>query len=110
MGILSSLPKTEMVIVVAFSGITGLMTPKLKGAVILLRLGLLALSATLGLYGFAVGLLWILLHLCALRSFGIPALTAMPLYPAGSREDSLVRVPFPMMHHRRFLARRGGRR
>lgn len=39
-----------IVIVIALSGITGLMVPKLKGAVILIRFALLALSGILGLY------------------------------------------------------------
>ena len=100
-----------MVIVVAFSGITGLMTPKLKGAVIIIQLMLFGLSATLGLFGFVVGLIWVLLHLCSLESFGVPVISSMPLYSGGSHEDSLVRLPFNFMRRSgRFLASKGARR
>lgn len=93
-----------MVIVVAFSGITGLMLPRLKGPVIWCRLGLIFLSAWLGLYGLFVGLLWLLLHLSTLHSFGVPVLRdAAPGGPG--QEDSYFRTPWQKMRRAgRFIA------
>lgn len=96
-----------MVIVVAFSGITGLMLPRLKGPVIWCRLGLLLLSACLGLYGLFAGLAWLLLHLCSLESFGVPLLRDAALF-AGRREDAWYRAPWSKMKRSgRFLAEDG---
>ena len=93
-----------MVIVVAFSGITGLMLPRLKGPVIWCRLGLIFLSAWLGLYGLFVGLLWLLLHLSTLHSFGVPVLRDAA--PGGrGQEDSYFRTPWQKMRRAgRFIA------
>lgn len=93
-----------MVIVVAFSGITGLMLPRLKGPIIWCRLGLLLLASCLGLYGLCAGLAWLLLHLCSLESFGVPLLRdAAPF--SGRREDAWYRAPWSKMKRAgRFLA------
>jgi len=95
-----------MVIIIAFSGITGLMIPKLKSAVILVRLGLIALSACAGLYGYILGMAALMMHLASMQSFGVNMLSAGPLSELGSHEDSLMRAPFARMKKRgRFLSR-----
>src|SRR5699024_2524779 len=76
-----------MVIIVAFSGITGLMIPKLKAAVIFVRLGLLALSAAAGLYGYMAGMAVLVMHLASMESFGVGMLSSSPLSGMGSCED-----------------------
>lgn len=96
-----------MVIVVAFSGITGLMLPRLKGPIIWCRMGLLLLSACLGLYGLFAGLLWLLLHLSSLESFGVPLLRDAPLLD-GRKEDAWYRAPWRSMKRAgRFIAEDG---
>ena len=45
-----------MLIIVALSGISGLMVPRLKGAVFYLRLIYVVLSALFGLYGYIAGI------------------------------------------------------
>ena len=49
-----------LVIVVAFTGLTDLLAPKMKEAMLVSRLFLLALSAMVGLYGYIIGVLFIL--------------------------------------------------
>lgn len=98
-----------MVIIVAFSGITGLMIPKLKAAVIFVRLGLLALSAAAGLYGYMAGMAVLVMHLASMESFGVGMLSSSPLSGMGSCEDSTIRMPFSRMRKSgRFLSG-GGR-
>ena len=60
------------IIVVALSGIAGYSLPSqdLGGAVRLMRLALLLAGVLAGLYGIAVGMCLILLHLAGLESFG----------------------------------------
>ncbi len=61
-----------IIIIVAFSGITGLIIPQLKGPVIVLRFGLLFLAASMGLFGYFFGILMLIFSVCSLESFGIP--------------------------------------
>lgn len=73
-----------MVIIVAFTGIDSFTVPQypLGQAIRTLRFPLMLTAAILGLFGVMLGLLAILLHLCALRSFGIPYLSPLsPLQP-----------------------------
>ncbi len=100
-----------LVIIIAFSGITALMVPKLKTATSLLRLFLLLMAAVLGLYGYILGISLILLHLCSLESFSIPFLINFLSVNTQSREDVFVRYPwFRMRRARRFLASRQNRK
>ena len=59
-----------MVIVVAFTGITGLCVPRLSGAAIMIRTLALISTAFLGFYGFFAFMTVTLIHLLSLRSFG----------------------------------------
>ncbi len=94
-----------MVIVIAFSGVTALVVPKLRTATLVFRFFLLVCAAVLGLYGVLFGLALILAHACRLTSFGIPYLTNLLSAEKHSRRDVLLRYPwFAMKPRRRFLA------
>ena len=96
-------------IIVAFSGITGLIAPKLKSAVFLSRLLLILLANFYGIYGYFIGLVLLVAWLARMRSFGVPMLSGLPMSRKGSGEDSYLRPPFPLMKKfGRFLAA-GGR-
>lgn len=73
-----------MVIIVAFTGIASFTVPQypLGQAIRTLRFPLMLTAGILGLFGVMLSLLAILLHLCALRSFGVPYLSPLtPLQP-----------------------------
>lgn len=89
-----------VVIVVALSGITGLMIPRIKGAAIILRFVFLLLSAFLGLYGFIFGITGLLLHLCELRSFGIPYMLHLTSLDPEDLKDTAIRAPWWYMKYR----------
>lgn len=94
-----------MVIVIAFSGVTALIVPKLRTATLVFRFFLLVCAAVLGLYGVLLGLGLILAHVCGLTSFGIPYLTNIVSAQKHSGRDVLLRFPwFAMKPDRRFLA------
>ena len=94
-----------MVIVIAFSGVTALIVPKLRTATLLLRFFLLICAAILGLYGILLGLACILAHVCRLTSFGIPYLTNILAGEKHNGQDVLFRFPwFAMKPDKRFLA------
>ncbi|MEM1485709.1 spore germination protein [Oscillospiraceae bacterium PP1C4] len=65
-GIISS----PMVIIGALTGIASFMIPPLVDGMAIYRLVLVALSTVLGLYGFSIGMVLLLAHLCSLKSFG----------------------------------------
>ncbi|MBB6214165.1 spore germination protein KA [Anaerosolibacter carboniphilus] len=91
-----------MVVIVALTAIASFTIPSMEGsiAVRLVRFPIIFLAGALGLFGIMVALLAILIHLCALRSFGVPFLS--PLAPLSSRDlkDSFVRFPWWAMFTR----------
>lgn len=94
-----------MVIVVAFAGITALTVPKLKTSAVYFRLGLLILASMFGLYGYILGIGVLIVHLCAIESFGIPYLTDITSAKVGNYKDVYLRFPwFAMKKNHRFLA------
>ena len=94
-----------MIIIVAFSGITGLIIPQLKGPVLVLRLGLLFLAASMGLFGYFIGIMMLIFTVCSLESFGIPynSLTVRNLRQIFS--DTVIRNAWPNMKERPVVSR-----
>lgn len=82
-----------MVIIGAITTITSFIIPSLLEALVFFRLFLLILSASLGLYGFIVGIIIIIAHMCSLQSFGTPYLS--PLAPVIWKDlkDSFILCP-----------------
>lgn len=87
-----NIASTPMVIIVAFSGVTGLMIKDLKGAVFYLRLGSILIGAVFGLPGIAVFGAALLMYLGSLHSLGVPFLYTMGR-KSGS-QDTLLRTPY----------------
>lgn len=100
------LVSAPMIIVVALSGITGLMVPNLRSLVTVMRVVLITLSSMMGLYGYIFGMLFMLIHLAGSYSFGISMLSNLTTYHYGSHEDTLIRASWKNMKPtRRFLGR-----
>lgn len=80
-----------VVIVVALTGIAGFTSPNpdLSGAIRVWRIALTVLAATSGLYGFSLGAVLLIYHLCCVESFDVPYLS-----PAGTGNwrDALTRT------------------
>lgn len=81
-----------MVIVVALSGITSFIIPTLFDALLIFRFILLVLSGLFGLFGVAIGLLFMLTHLCSLESFGTPFMSPFAPLNWYNLKDTLVRL------------------
>ncbi|MDH7577012.1 MAG: spore germination protein [Bacillota bacterium] len=96
-----------MVIVVALTAIVSFLIPNFSAslAIRILRYPLLFLAGAFGLVGVAWGLMFLLLHLTSLRSFGVPYF--YPLAPAvpGDWGDVFIRVPWWAMERRPRLLR-----
>lgn len=98
----AGLVSPAMVIVVSLTAISSFTFPVYSGSIVirLLRFPVMAAAAALGLFGIMVALLAILIHLCSLRSFGVPYLS--PLAPTSWRDlkDVFVRAPWWKMFTR----------
>ncbi|NRF93277.1 spore germination protein [Paenibacillus frigoriresistens] len=98
----AGLVSAPMVIIVAITGISSFMIPRyIAGiAIRLLRFPLIFLAGTLGLLGIMMGIIAIVLHLCSLRSFGVPYLATIGTPKMGELKDVLIRAPWWMMDKR----------
>lgn len=83
-----------IVMIVAGTGIASFAFPSYSLALPfrILRFPLLILGGFLGLYGVAIGIMFIMIHLVTLKSFGIPYLK--PIAPIGPNfwKDTLIRM------------------
>ncbi|ASR47538.1 hypothetical protein B4V02_13070 [Paenibacillus kribbensis] len=92
----AGLVSAPMVIVVAITGISSFMVPRyIAGiAIRLLRFPLIFLAGSLGLVGVVMGIIAIVLHMCSLRSFGVPYLSEVSTPKLNEWRDVLVRAPW----------------
>jgi spore germination protein KA len=94
-----------MVMVVAITGIASFTIPRYNVGMALriLRFPMIFLAGSFGLMGIMLGVIFISIHLCTLRSFGVPYLS--PLAPMKFRDmkDVLVRAPLWMQNTRPHL-------
>ncbi|KPV43732.1 spore gernimation protein GerA [Alicyclobacillus ferrooxydans] len=90
------------VVVVALTTIGSFATPAYNAAIALriLRFLLILLAGTFGLYGIVVGLILILNHMLALRSFGVPFWSPYAPFKAEGMKDAPIRAPLWTMYLR----------
>lgn len=91
---------TPMLIVIALSGISGLMVPRLKGAVFYLRLVLVFLSSLFGFFGLISGMSLIIMHIISLTSFGTDYTVSLRRADFQSLKDTIFRSPWSKMKTR----------
>lgn len=98
----AGLVSAGMVIVVSFTAISNFVAPAFNIAIAarLLRFFFMFLAATLGLFGIMAGLIFVLIHMAGLRSFGVPYLLPMAPFVPANQKDILVRVPWWAMFTR----------
>lgn len=88
-----------MIIVVAATGITGLLLPRLTTAVTLLRTLFILVCTILGVFGLVLGMMGLLVYLVEMRSFGIPVFHN-PSFKLQRHIDTFIRAPWWMMDTR----------
>lgn len=94
-----------MVMVVAITGIASFTIPRYTAGIALrmLRFPIILLAGSLGLMGVMLGIIFILIHLCTLRSFGVPYLSPMAPMKFRDMKDVLIRAPRWMLKTRPHL-------
>jgi spore germination protein KA len=93
----AKLVAAPMIIVVASTGITSLLVPKLASPVIFVRFILLALASSLGFYGLILGIAWLIINLLNLRSFGVPELMISGNLQYQDIKDQVIRTSWKDM-------------
>lgn len=106
-----------IVIVVSVTAITSLMIPKLTPAILPMRIILLLLSSFLGLYGYILGIMGMLIHLSSMYSFGVPYMSEFITLDPAELKDTAIRAPVWHMKTRprfvtfnRIRVQNGGRK
>lgn len=91
-----------MVIVVSLTAISSFAISNyaMSNAVRLIRFILMLMAGILGLYGVFMGLIVMCLHLCKLKSIGVPYLTPLAPKIKGSNKDVFFRFPLWKMNLR----------
>ncbi|MBY0009590.1 spore germination protein [Paenibacillus typhae] len=91
-----------LVIVVSITGIASFTIPGYSAglAVRLLRFPLIFAAGIAGLYGLTLSVLFILLHVCGLRSFGVPYFSPVAPLTVSNLKDIWIRAPWWSMRRR----------
>lgn len=91
-----------MVIVVALTTIGSFAAPSYNAAIALrmLRFPVMLLAAAFGLYGIMLFMILIVVHLCSLKSFGVPYLSPFTPRNLLAMGDSVIRIPLYWMKKR----------
>ncbi|TFE23462.1 spore germination protein [Cohnella luojiensis] len=91
-----------MIIVVSITAISNFVFPAIAMSIPIrfLRFGLMGAAAAYGIYGIFIGLVAIYLHLCSLRSFGVPYMSPMAPFNLSDQKDTLFRFPLWAMRTR----------
>lgn len=91
----ASIVSPVMVIVVSITAISSFVFPSYNIAISIrmLRFLFMILGSTFGLYGISLGLIAMNLHLCSLRSFGIPYLSPLGPFIKRDQKDVVFRAP-----------------
>ncbi|XJZ28854.1 spore germination protein [Bacillota bacterium Lsc_1132] len=94
-----------MVIVVSITAIASFSTPTFSMAISarLLRFIIMVLATFLGFYGISLGVMVMTIHLCALRSFGVPYMAPIAPFSLHNQQDVFIRFPIWAMKSRPHL-------
>ncbi|WP_425456373.1 spore germination protein [Brevibacillus fluminis] len=91
-----------MVIIVALTTIGSFASPSYSAAIALrmLRFPIMFIASIFGLYGIMLVVILIVIHLCSLKSFGVPYITPFSPRKFLDMRDSIIRVPLYWMNRR----------
>ncbi len=96
----AKLVSSPMIIMVAMTGITSLLVPKMNAPIIYIRLFVLALSTMFGIFGFSIAVSFVFAHILNLRSMGVEQVTLSGRMKARENKDVLIRAPWWTMKTR----------
>ncbi|MBO7742962.1 spore germination protein [Paenibacillus sp. MWE-103] len=91
-----------MVIVVSITAISNFVMPafNIGIAIRIVRFLFMMIAASFGLFGLFLGMIVLVLRLCALQSFGVPYMSPLAPFNRPDQKETLWRVPIPFMKKR----------
>ncbi|HOK43466.1 MAG TPA: spore germination protein [Thermoclostridium caenicola] len=100
-----------MVIVVAITAVCSFIVPPLIRVTMILRFVYLAAANTMGILGIAFVAVAVFVHLCKLRSFGVPYMAPFAPLTVSDLKDSFIVVPiWAMVTRPKVLRQQGNKR
>lgn len=86
-----------MVIIVAVTATTSLVVPTLYEPGVVLRFVFIILAGISGIYGLVIGIAFVALHMCSLKSYDIPYMSPLMPYDLYSMRDVVIRAPWKVL-------------
>lgn len=86
-----------MIIIIAMTGITSLLVPKMNAPILIIRFGILLLASWFGFLGVTIGVAFTFIHMLDLRSFGVSQLSGMKKIDYQGIKDTIIRAPWYQM-------------
>lgn len=99
----AKLISAPLLIIVALSGIAGLMVPRLKSAVIYSKVFLVIAASLFGMFGFFAGFTLLQIHLYSLDSFKVDYMHTSTKFTQKSLKDTIIRAAWWNMKTRPFV-------
>ncbi|CAN7592075.1 spore germination protein [Paenibacillus sp. LjRoot56] len=101
----AGLVSSPMVMIVAITGIASFMIPHYNVGISLrmLRFPMMILAGMMGFLGLILGVITMVIHLCTLRSFGVPYLSPLSPMEARDMKDVFIRAPWWKLNTRPHL-------
>jgi spore germination protein KA len=99
------------VIIVSITAISSFAIPYYTMSIVtrLLKFAFIIFSSFLGIYGIVIMFIFILLHMCGLRSFGMPYLSPLAPFRNSELKDSVIRFSLRSLVKRPFPANKRNR-
>ncbi len=88
------LVSAPVVIVTALTGILTLMNKNLIAMSMIIRFIFIILTSIIGIYGFVLGFLAVIIHLMSIRSFGVPYTLGLTSFRNHDGQDIWIRAPW----------------
>lgn len=89
----AGLVSIPMVVVIAITAISSFIIPQLAGTLLIMRLLILLAANIVGIFGIIISSVIILIHMCSLKSFGVPYLSPLTPLEPDDLKDTFIRFP-----------------
>lgn len=93
----ASLVGAPMIVVVGLTAIAGFVVSSIYDSTVIMRLFLVLTASVLGIHGYFLGLMAIVLQLSAMESFGVPYLSSLIAFTGQDIKDTAIRAPWRKM-------------
>lgn len=90
-----------MVIIVALTATTSLVVPSLYESGVIMRFAFIIVAGISGFLGLTLGISFVILHMCSIKSFDVPYTSPLLPFDAFSMRDIVIRAPWLTLSRKR---------